>query len=345
MKIVVLNNCVPFLRGGAEHLADALVSKLKEYGHRALLVRIPFRWEPPGKIVDHMLACRLMRVTDVDRVIAFKFPAYYVPHPDKVLWLVHQFRQAYDLWATKFQGLPESPEGHEIREMIVRGDNSYLPEARKIYTNSHVTSDRLKKFNGLDSEVLFPPLLTSSHFSTGEYGDFIFCPGRINATKRQLLLVEAMAHTKSAVQLLVAGSAETNADAEAIESVIRRNRLENKVRFINRFISEEEKAEWFRDALGSAYIPYDEDSYGYVTLEAYLSKKPVITCTDSGGIDILVREGSTGRIAEPEPRAIAECMDALYQDKQKAKQMGEAGYELVEALKINWDNVIGKLTG
>ena len=61
MKIAVLNNCVPFLRGGAEHLADALVSKLAEYGHQAMLVRVPFRWDPPDKIVDHMLACRLMR--------------------------------------------------------------------------------------------------------------------------------------------------------------------------------------------------------------------------------------------------------------------------------------------
>jgi len=344
MKIVVLNNCVPFLRGGAEHLADALVTKLAEYGHKALLVRIPFRWDPPEKIVEHMLACRLMRLPDVDRAIAFKFPAYYVPHPNKVLWLVHQFRQAYDFWGTQFQGLPDSQEGHEIRELIVRGDNSYLPEARKIYTNSRVTSERLKKFNGLDSEVLFPPLLTHGHFSCAEYGDYIFCPGRINATKRQLLLVEAMAHCRSGVQLLVAGSTETAGDADAIESVIRKKGIEQRVRFVNRFITEEEKAKWFSGALGAAYIPYDEDSYGYVTLEAFLSRKPVITCTDSGGIDILVKEGTTGRIVAPEPRALAAAMDQLFRDKQKAQQMGEAGFELVETLEINWDNVIEKLT-
>src|SRR5262249_41662906 len=154
MKIAVLNNCVPFLRGGAEHLADALVTKLAEHGHKALLVRIPFRWDPPEKILEHMLACRLMRLPEVDRAVALKFPAYCVPHPNKVLWLLHQFRQAYDLWGTRFGCLPDSSRGREIRDAIARADNSYLPEARRIFTNSTVTSGRLKKFNGLDSEVL-----------------------------------------------------------------------------------------------------------------------------------------------------------------------------------------------
>jgi glycosyltransferase involved in cell wall biosynthesis len=344
MKIAVLNNCVPFLRGGAEHLADALVSKLSEYGHQALLVRVPFRWEPPEKIVDHMLACRLMRLPNVDRAIALKFPAFYVPHPNKVFWLLHQFRQAYDLWGTEFQGLPDSDEGRAIREVVIQADNSYLPEAKKIYTNSKVTSDRLKKFNGLDSEALYPPLLSHSQFSCGEYGDYVFSPGRINATKRQRLLVESMQYCRTPVQLLVAGSTETAEDAEAIQTLMKKSGMEKRVRFINRFISESEKVEWFSKSLGCAYIPYDEDSYGYVTMESYLSRKPVITCTDSGGTGALVKEDVTGRLAAPEPRALAAAMDGLFADRQKARRMGEAGYDLVQSLRINWDNVMEKLT-
>jgi glycosyltransferase involved in cell wall biosynthesis len=344
MKIAVLNNGVPFLRGGAEHLADALVSKLAEYGHQALLVRVPFRWEPPEKIVDHMLACRLMRLPNVDRAIALKFPAFYVPHPNKVFWLLHQFRQAYDLWGTRFQGLPDSDEGRALREVIVQADNSFLPEARKIYTNSSVTKDRLKKFNQLDAEVLYPPLLSHSQFSAGEFGDYIFSPGRVNATKRQRLLVEAMQYAKTAVQLLVAGSAETPEDEEGIRTLAKKGGVEKRVRFVNRFITESEKVEWFSQSLGCAYIPYDEDSYGYVTLESYLSKKPVITCSDSGGTDALVKEGATGYIVAPEPKALAAAMDRLFADRRQARRMGEAGYDLVQGLRINWDNVIEKLT-
>jgi glycosyltransferase involved in cell wall biosynthesis len=344
MKIAVLNNCVPFLRGGAEHLADALTAKLKEYGHDALLVRIPFRWEPPVKIIEHMLACRLMRLPNVDRAIAFKFPAYYVPHPDKVLWLLHQFRQAYDFWGTQFQGLPDSAMGREIRDTIIRADNSYLAEAKKIFANSDVTASRLQKFNNMKATVLFPPLLKQDHFSCVEYGDYVLLPGRLNATKRQGLVVESMQYCKSGVKLLVAGSAESKRDAEAVQSVISTNRLEGRVQFIDRFISEDEKAALFSHALGSAYIPYDEDSYGYVTLESYFSKKPVITCTDSGGISTLVKDGVTGWVVPPDPHALAEAMDRLFEDKPGARRMGEAGYELVKTLQISWDHVIETLT-
>jgi len=72
--------------------------------------RIPFRWDPPEKILESILACRLMRLPNVDRVIAFKFPAYFLPHDNKILWLVHQFRQAYDLWGTPYQGMASTPE-------------------------------------------------------------------------------------------------------------------------------------------------------------------------------------------------------------------------------------------
>jgi len=344
MKIAVLNNCVPFVRGGAEHLAEAVTAKLVEYGHDALLVRIPFRWEPPTKILEHMLACRSMRLPGIERAIALKFPAYYVPHSHKVVWLLHQFRQAYDLWGTPLQGLPDSDDGREIREIIARADSSYLSEAMKIFTNSKITADRLKKFNNLEATVLFPPLLNQNHLTCRAYGDYIFSPGRINAAKRQRLLVESMQYCRSDVRLLVAGSAEMPYDSEAIEVLIRRHRLEQRVQFVNRFISEAEKAAWFGGSLGCAYIPYDEDSYGYVTLESYLCKKPVITCVDSGGIGTLVKDGVTGCIVAPDAKELAQAMDRLFMDRQTARRLGEAGYELVQSLDISWDHAIKSLT-
>jgi glycosyltransferase involved in cell wall biosynthesis len=344
MKLAVLNNAVPFIRGGAEHLADALRAKLCEYGHQALLVRIPFCWEPPSRIPEHMLACRLMRVPGVERVIALKFPAYYVPHQDKVIWLLHQFRQAYDLWGTSLQGLPDSPESCQIRESIVNVDNSYLADAKKIFTNSRITGARLKTFNGIDSEVLHPPLLSSEQFTCREYGDYIFVPGRINEAKRQRLLVQSLQHCRSCVKLVVAGKAETQAHSDAIRAVIRKSGLQERILFIDRFITEEEKVEWFSSALATAYIPYDEDSYGYVTLESFLSRKAVVTCEDSGGIHELVKEKVTGRVVAAIPQALAEALDDLYRDKAAARRLGEAGYDYAQQLNINWDRVIRALT-
>jgi glycosyltransferase involved in cell wall biosynthesis len=344
MKIAVLNNCVPFVSGGAEHLADALCRKLIEFGHQATLIRIPFRWEPPNRIVECMLACRLLRVPNVDRVIALKFPAYYVPHDDKVLWLLHQFRQAYDLWGTPYQGLPNTSDGLRVRNTILQADNAHLSQANRIYTNSAVTSGRLMRFNGIPSTVLHPPLMEPDQFRCGDYGDYVFLPGRITASKRQHLVVESMRHVSTRVKLIVAGKEEAEEDIQRIRSSIRDFGLSDRVTLINRFISEQEKVELMAGALCCAYIPYDEDSYGYVALESYLSRKPVVTCTDSGGTDLLVKDGITGCLVPPEARAIAKALDSLYSDRQRARKMGEEGRRLVQQLDISWERVIHALT-
>jgi glycosyltransferase involved in cell wall biosynthesis len=344
MKVAVVNNCVPFIRGGAEHLAEALTRKLNDNGHEAILIKLPFRWQPPEKILEHMLACRCIRLSNVDRVIGLKFPAYYVPHASKVLWLLHQFRQAYDLWGTPLQDLPNTQEGLDIRNIIIRSDNQFLRESHKIYTNSHVTGERLQNFNGIESTVLFPPLLETAHLKSDGYGDHVFFPSRITSGKRQFLAVESMKYVKTGVRLVIAGDPETPADLSKLESIIQKNGLEGKVKLIPRFISEQEKAEILAGALACIYLPYDEDSYGYVTLEACHARKPVITCEDSGGIRILVKHGVTGYIVPPEPRELAEAMDRLYANRKSASLMGDAGHELMLSLKITWDHVIETLT-
>ena len=309
-----------------------------------MLVKIPFRWNPASKILEQILACRAMRLANVDRVVALTFPAYYMPHPDKILWIVHQFRQPYDLWGTEYQEIPDTAEGRRVREIIMQSDDTFLPEARKIYTKSQVTADRLKKWNRMDSEVLIPPLRDASRFSGADYGEYIFCPGRITRRKRQWLVVESMKHVSSGVRLVVAGHPETSGDVESLVAIIRENRLEQKVQLLPRFISEEEKVELMNHSLGNAYTPYDEDSYGHVTLEAFHARKPVVTCTDSGGTSMVVEHGTTGYTVAPDPREIARVFDELFLDKARAHRMGEAGYARVISLGITWENVIAKLT-
>jgi glycosyltransferase involved in cell wall biosynthesis len=344
MKILVANNCVPFVRGGAEHLAEALTDKLNEFGHQAMLVRIPFRWEPPSKMLESMLACRLMRTPNVDRIIAFKFPAYYLPHDNKYLWLVHQFRQVYDLWGTPYQGMEETAENLAVRRSIIEADNTYLREARKIYTNSATTSDRLARYNQIASTVLYPPLLETKHFRFGETGNYVFCAGRVTTSKRQHLLVEAMQHTRTAVRLVIAGKTEDPADAERIARLVAEYGLAGRVIVIDRFIEEEEKAALFSDALAAAYIPFDEDSYGYVTMEAFYSGKPVITTSDSGGILQFVGAGVRGFGVAPTPAALAAAMDRLYEEPARARALGEAGFALIRKMGLTWEHVVSTLT-
>jgi len=344
MRIAVVNNQVPFVRGGAEALADWLCSKLEEHGHQAQLVRLPFQWNPAPQILEHALAARLVRLRGIDRVVALKYPAYFVPHDDKVLWLLHQFRQAYDLWGTPYQDLPDTPGGHAIRDAVVASDNAWLPEAKRIYTNSAVTSDRLRRFNGIESEVLYPPLLDPDGFTAGAYGDYVFCPGRITAGKRQHVLVEALAHTRTQVRVVIGGAPEHPEDLERLERLAAEHGVADRVEIVGRFITEEEKRAWMAEALACAYLPYDEDSYGYVTLEAFESRRPVVTFTDSGGILELVRDAETGYVTAPEPAELAAAMDRLHEDRARARALGEAGHDLMRTLNISWDRVVEALT-
>ncbi len=344
MKVAIVNNQAPFVRGGAELLADWLHDKLEQYGHESEVVRLPFQWNPPERIIDHMLAARLVRIANVDRVVALKFPAYYVPHENKVLWLLHQFRQAYDLWGTPYQDLPDTPAGHSIREAIFAADERHLAEAKRIYTNSEIVGHRLSYYSGLPSQVLFPPLPDASAYRCEDYGDYFFLPSRITAGKRQHVAAEAMAHVASSARLVIAGQPESQADRERLAAVIREHDLQDRVEVIDRWIEEEEKLRLLAGARGVVYLPFGEDSYGYVTLEAFHARKPVITFTDSGGTLELVQDRRNGRVVDG-VRELAQALDELTEDRALAESMGAAALQTIDELEISWDRVIACLTG
>jgi glycosyltransferase involved in cell wall biosynthesis len=343
MKVLVLNNGVPFIRGGAEHLADSLVRELQVRGHEAQLVRLPLRWHTPEAVADSMAAAAAVQLPSADRVIALKFPAYLVPHHTKVVWLLHQFRQVYDLWGTPLQGLPASPETLELRQAILTSDTATLGSVRGLYCNSTVTADRLEKFNGLRAKVLLPPHGNSLAFRTDDYGDYILAVGRITASKRQHLLVEAMAHTSGRVRLVVAGQPETAGDQEALERLVVEHGLQDRVSLVLRFISDAEKVDLLAGARGVAYLPHDEDSYGYVTVEAMLSRKPVVTTHDAGGVLHLVTHEATGLVADPVPESLAASMERLSTDRELAVSLGESGRSVVDDLDLSWDSVLETL--
>lgn len=345
MKVTIVNVQAPFIRGGAEYLADSLQHELEERGHRVEVVRVPFKWYPPGAIAEHMLACRLLRLDagESDLVIAMKFPAYLAPARRKKLWLVHQFRQAYDLWGTPYQDLPSTPEGLGIRDMIMRADNRYLPEAEAVYTNSRIVARRLKTFNNIDADgVLYPPLRHPEQFRAGTAGDYFFYPSRLVESKRQEVAIQAMCHVRSPFRLVLAGAPDTPAYGEHLTTLVRRLQLEDRVELLG-WVSEERKAHLLADCLAALYLPYDEDSYGFVTLEAFHSHKAVITFIDSGGTHELIEDERNGLIVEPCPEALAAGMERLWADRPRTAELGAEAHASLERLHIDWDYVVERL--
>jgi glycosyltransferase involved in cell wall biosynthesis len=342
MKILVLNNMVPFIRGGAELLATQLVRHLRRQGHEAELMRIPFRWDPVERIYDEILACRMMRLFNVDRVIGLKFPAYLIPHPRKTLWLVHQYRQAYDLAHSPSSNLPDDTRGQNVQQAIVSADRECFAHTESIYAISRVVQERLAKFNGFPAKVLHPPLEDAEIFRPTGEENYLFCGGRINSAKRQHLVVEAMRHVRSDVRLLIAGPADSPADAQRLLSLIDRHRLSDRVQVELGFHPRERLAAWVNSSLACAIVPHEED-YGYVTLEAFYAGKPVITTTDAGGVLEFVANRVNGLVAMPDARSLAQAIDELATNPQSRRHWGEAARTSIHERKINWPETVKRL--
>lgn len=343
MRVLVATNGVPFVRGGAELLADALIRELRTRGHEADLMRIPFRWESPADLADTMIYASTVDLHGVDRVIALKFPAYLVDHPNVTVWLLHQFRQVYDMWDTPWSPPVDDPQWQRIRDAIHEADTRQLRRARRLFTNDNVTQQRLKVHNGLDAAVLHPPLPDEGDIRQGQFGDYILCLGRVSGGKRPLLAVEALAHSSSGVRLVVAGQPDSEDVVRELHEAIEEHGLQDRVTMHLEFVETEFKRDLLAGALGVAYFPIDEDSFGYVTAEAMTAGKPVVTLSDSGGILNLVHDGRTGLVAAPDPRSIATAFDRLFTDRPATEKMGASAEEAVARLNLSWDHVIEEL--
>lgn len=343
MKILVVNNMAPFVWGGAEELAVNLQKNLIAAGHQSEVLRIPFQWEPATRIPSQMLMVRAFELWNVDRVIALKFPAYLIRHPHKTLWLLHQYRQAYDLFDAGQTNLPADPVGSDLRHLIQKADAESFSESRKIFTNSEVTRKRLKKYNGFDAQVLLPPLNDPDLFTGGPSKGYIFAGGRINGMKRQHLMLEALAHTPASTRLLIAGPPDTPADGHRLVELTERLGLSDRVQLDLRFLPRQTYADYVNGAAAVAYLPFDEDSLGYVAMEAATAGKALITTHDSGGVLGLVKHQQTGWVAEPLPKSLSDAMTAVNANSAATCKMGQAARELWLGLGITWPETVEAL--
>ena len=348
MRIAVCHPQSAFVRGGAETHAEALVAALRTAGHDAEIVTIAGNWYPASEVVHQMAVWRSFDINEsnglkVDAVIALKFPAYLVQHERKIVWLIHQHRAAYELWNhPEFGELSLQEDGPAVRDMIRQADRLSLGEAKRIFTNSANVQERLWSSLRLPSEPLYHPSPATEALQRrepGPYGEYILLPGRMEGLKRQSLAVEAMRHVRSGVRLVLVGRGP---DEPVLRDLVRKHGLEERVAF-EIDASDERLHNLYLAALGVSYGPFDED-YGYVTLEAFAARRPVVTNTDSGGPLEFVVDEQTGFVTAPDPREVAEAFDRLHVDRDLARRLGEAGAAVVHERVPRWPQVVARLT-
>lgn len=343
MKIALCSSFVPFIRGGYRNIVEWLQEELVAAGHQVERIYLP-QIDVPDLILPQMAAYRWVDLAAAaDRVICFRPPAHAIPHPHKILWFIHHIRVFYDLWDSPYRGFPDDDQRRNLRDILHRADTAAIQEAKQVFTNSRVVADRLQRYNRIDSEVLYPPIFRPERFHCAGFNDEIVYISRVEPHKRQHLLLEAMRHTRTPVRLRLCGASAGDAYAKELQSTASSAKLRDRVAFDNRWISEDEKAEILAQCLAAAYLPLDEDSYGYPSLEASHASKAVLTTTDSGGVLELVIDGHNGRVCDPDPLALAEAMDQLYLEREKTREMGANAAQRIVDLNISWRHVLERL--
>lgn len=340
MRILVCTTQVPFERGGAELLSEGLRDALRSAGHEAEIVALPFTWTPRPNLIKSALAWRLLDLTQVggqpvDAIICTKFPSYAARHPRKIVWLVHQHRQAYDWYGTALSDWGAQPGDAETRRLVQRLDRRTLGEAHKLFAISRNVASRLRRFNELSATPLYPPSNLLERLRPGPFEDYILSLSRLDTAKRIDLLLDALARSAAPLRAVIAGRGPALAQLQRRAQALG---LAGRVEFPG-FVDDSAALDLFARCRAVYYAPVDED-YGLATIEAFAAAKPVLTATDAGGVLEFVQDGISGLIAAPNASALAAQLDRLA-DPVFARQLGSGNPQRVAG--ISWPHVVHTL--
>jgi glycosyltransferase involved in cell wall biosynthesis len=341
MRIAVVTSSPPMAEGGHMVIARELTHALRESGHDAdILVTPQNRF---GRQASAYLATWLTDVTTsegrpIDQVISLRWPSYAVRHPRHVCWLNHTMREYYDLW-DRFSA-PLSPQGRlkeQVRRKFIHAADRYLlSHLSKLYVQSRTVQQRMAAWPSVRSTILYPPAPRRA-YRCDNYGPTFLFVSRLTRLKRADLLVRALGiPTAGAARLVIAGEGEERPALEALASDLG---VANRITFAGR-LTDGQLLDQLATCRAVCFPPFQED-YGFLTVEAFASRKAVITCRDSGGPAELVRDGVNGLVAEPTPDAIARAMRLLLDDASLAERLGAAAFET--GATLTWPETVRQL--
>lgn len=344
MRVAIADSQVSFMRGGAEMLTVQLEQAMRRLGHDVEVIRFPINPGHPAdlqRVIDFTTAEDLSRwVATPDVVVPLRFPGWLVQHPDKRVFMLHQVRQYYELYVPPTDKL-ERAAADAVRERVMAADTVALTGATRLWALSNRVGQRFERNNGgAAPPSLYVPPPDEADLYQGRYEQYIFAPSRQENHKRQHLLIEAMRYVSDNVKAVIVGDGGAfHSNAKLIDQYGLRDRILH--------IAWQPKsvlAAWYANCLAVFFAPHDED-YGFITLEAMLSGKPVITTTDSGGPLEFVADGENGFVVKPDARHFAEKINELAGQAGLAQRLGKRGRDKYHAMGLSWDAAAQTILG
>jgi glycosyltransferase involved in cell wall biosynthesis len=324
-------------------IARSLVQALRDAGHDADIVVTPqnrFGRQASAYIATWFTDVGVTDGRRIDRVISLRYPSYAVRHEQHVCWLNHTMREYYDLWDRFSSTLrPAGRLKERVRRAAIHATDRYLlgRNVTKLFVQSRTIQQRLAMWPEVRSTVLYPPAPQRA-YRCDEYGGFIFMVSRLTPLKRAQLLIEALATERGrGIEAVIAGDGE---ERRRLEAMVAARGLTGRVRLVG-WLDDARLIEYLARCRAVCFPPLQED-YGFVTVEAFASRKAVITCRDSGGPSELVTSGVNGFVCEPTAESVAHALREVVDDRGLAERMGAAAHDRGEDL--NWADAVRQLT-
>ncbi|MFW2382093.1 MAG: glycosyltransferase [Acidimicrobiales bacterium] len=311
-----------------------------------------------------------------DSVCATQPPTYAAPHSRVFSLFYHHHRVFYDL-ADEFvaAGFVDS-EAHKAATEAVRTlDASAIQGTRGFLSGSQTISDRLTDFWNVTSLPYRHPNVTDlpEPRARDRAGSDILCVSRQEWPKRTELFIAAMhltaAHRSgdrpighlvgdgSRAEFVKSIDIELGLNPEALESLrtpedagtLWRNmgiftkgwsRVEGEPSGRVLFhgpVSEDDRNRLYGESVCVVAPALDED-YGLTVLEAWQQERPVIVCSDGGGLAELVTHEINGLVVEATPFAIAQAIDRLCNDPVLGDALVAGGRDALG--QISWSKAV-----
>jgi glycosyltransferase involved in cell wall biosynthesis len=341
MRIAVVTSSPPMAEGGHMVIARELTRALREAGHEAHIIVTP--QNRFGRQASAYLATWLTDLTSsegrpIDQVISLRYPSYAVRHRRHVCWLNHTMREYYDLWDSFSATLsPKARLKERLRKTFIHAADRYLlTHLSRLFVQSKTVQQRMAVWQSVNSTILYPPAPQRDYRCDG-YGPVFLFVSRLTRLKRADLLVRALATPPAnALRLVIAGDGE---ERSVLEQLAGELGVADRITFAGR-LSEDQLLDQLATCRAVCFPPFQED-YGFVTVEAFASRKAVVTCRDSGGPAELVRDGVNGFVVEPTPDALGRAMRRLADDPALAERMGSAAHEA--GALLTWPDTVRQL--
>ena len=196
-------------------------------------------------------------------------------------------------------------------------------------------------YNGIDAEQYSPDSATDviERYGVDTSKPSVVFVGRITRQKGVPVLLRAAAHLDPDVQLVLCAGApdtpELGAEVAGLVDELRKTR--SGVIWLSGMLSKREVIQLLSHSTLFA-CPSVYEPLGIVNLEAMACRTAVVA-SKVGGIPEVVADGETGLLVPPDdPEALADAINALTRDRDRAKAMGAAGRERAQS-QFDWGKI------